>query len=153
MHSTEHVLSVGNKQGEFSPWKQQWIFLSWVASEENTTNEETDRSPDDVSYHLADKQCRKNSQELQPRADKQCRKKSHKPFPRRNILYHQDYQEAKNTSAYPPRAKHHHTGNSHHDLDSEDDMILRYDRILTSSTTSSPPRSGSVFSAVYLFQI
>ena len=135
------------------------FFLSWVASEVNDTNEEMDRkeeyehSPADVSYHPIDKQRRKNSQELQPRADKQCRKKSPKPFPRQDVLYHQDYQEAKNTSAYPPHAKHHRADNSHHDSDSEDDMILRYDRILTSSTTSSPSRSGSAFSAVYLFRI
>ena len=76
-------------------------FSSWGISEEYVTNKETDwkeeheRSPDDVKYHQVDEHCRKNSQELKPRANEQCREKSHEPFSRRDILYHKDYHEAK----------------------------------------------------------
>ena len=89
------------------------FFLSWEASEEYAMNEELDQkeehecSPNDVSYHLVDEQCRKNS---------------HKPLPRRDVLYHQDYHKAKNTSAYPPCAKHHRAANSHYNSDAEDNM-------------------------------
>ena len=77
------------------------FFLRLGASKEYSTNEETDQKeehehlPDDVNYHLVDEQCRKKSQELQPRADEQCRKKSHELSLRRDALYHQDYHEVK----------------------------------------------------------
>ena len=56
----------------------------WGTSEEYATNEETyrteehERFPNDVTYHPVDEQCRK----------------SHEPFPRKDVLYHQDYHEA-----------------------------------------------------------
>ena len=41
--------------------------------------EEHEHSPDDVNYHLV---------------DKECRKKSHELIPWRDVLYHQDYHDA-----------------------------------------------------------
>ena len=61
-------------------------FFCWGASEKYATNEEMDREekhecqPNDVSCHLVNEQCRKNSQEPHLGADKQCRQRSHKPF-------------------------------------------------------------------------
>ena len=69
----------------------KFVFLNWGTSKEYATSEETDwkgeqeHSPNNVNYYPV---------------NEQCRKKSHVLFLRRDVLYHQDYQGAENSSVF-----------------------------------------------------